>query len=96
MANYFYDNWLCIINNTPRFDWPILFAHLSRGGMGKQNKTTHQVSLVGAKGNMWWKTRIETKTMLTELGVNSKHELSRNITNSYGLNIKWFHVELFT
>jgi len=32
LTNYFDDNWLCTINFAPRLDWPILFAHPSKGG----------------------------------------------------------------
>jgi len=32
LTNYLDDNWLCTINITPRFDWPISFAHLFGGG----------------------------------------------------------------
>jgi hypothetical protein len=42
---------------------------------------------------MWWQTKIETKTMFTKFGVNSKHKLSWNTTSFYGLNTQWFHVE---
>jgi hypothetical protein len=32
LINYLDDNWLCTINIVPKFDWFILFTHLSRGG----------------------------------------------------------------
>jgi hypothetical protein len=59
------------------------------------DETMHQVSFVGTHGDMWWQTRIETGTMPTKVGINSKCELSWNTISSYGLNTQWFHVELF-
>ncbi len=41
--------------------------------------TTHQVSLVGAQGDMWWQTKIMTRVVFTKLGINflnmSCHEI---------------------
>jgi hypothetical protein len=32
LTNYFDDNWLCIVNIILKFDWLVLFDHMSGGG----------------------------------------------------------------
>jgi hypothetical protein len=59
--------------------------HFLPRAQGMNDGTMHKVSFANAQGDMWWQIGIETKTMPTKLGVNSKH-LSWNTTKSYSLD----------